>query len=68
MGRGAQARRGGVGPALVALGAAGLAFGLAVLAITLSSDHVDHPAAQGGLTLLVGRSFVGTGLFAWRLR
>ena len=65
MGRGAEARRGGVGPALVALGVAGLACGLAVLAIILGSDHVDDRGAEAALTLLVGWSFIGTGLFAW---
>ena len=65
MGRGAEARRGGVAPALVALGVAGLAFGLAVVAIILGSDHVDDRGVDAALALLVGWSFVGTGLFAW---
>jgi signal transduction histidine kinase len=65
VGRGAQARRGGVGPALLALGAAGLLAGLGVLGITLASDHVDHPVPDALMALLVGWSFIGTGLFAW---
>ena len=64
MGRGAQARGGRVAP-LVALGVAGLAFGLACAALILSSDHVDDRGLEAGLALLVGWSFIGTGLFAW---
>jgi signal transduction histidine kinase len=50
---------------LIALAVAGLAAGVAIGAITASSDHVDHPAAQAVSRLLVGWSFIGTGLFAW---
>ena len=31
----------------------------------LSSDHVDDRGLEAGLGLLVGWSFIGTGLFAW---
>jgi signal transduction histidine kinase len=50
---------------LIALAVAGLAAGVAIGAITVASDHVDDPVAQAVLQLLVGWSFIGTGLFAW---
>src|SRR3954469_12343523 len=52
-------------PALLALAAAGLAFGLACLALTLDSNHEDDRALVAVVELLVGWSFIGTGLFAW---
>jgi signal transduction histidine kinase len=61
VGRGAEARRGRV----AALAAAGLAFGAAVAALILSSDHVYDRGIEAVLALLVGWSFIGTGLFAW---
>jgi signal transduction histidine kinase len=64
VGRGPEARRGRVA-ALLALGAAGLAFGLAVATLILTSDHVDDRGAEAALALLVGWSFIGTGMFAW---
>jgi signal transduction histidine kinase len=50
---------------LVLLGALGLVCGLVVAAITLASDHVDDRGVEATLRLLVGWSFIGTGLFAW---
>jgi signal transduction histidine kinase len=50
---------------LVVLGIAGLVCGLAVAALTLDSDHVDDRGFEAAVALLVGWSFVGTGLFAW---
>jgi signal transduction histidine kinase len=50
---------------LIALAVAGLAAGVAIGAITASSDHIYHPVAQAVSRLLVGWSFIGTGLFAW---
>jgi signal transduction histidine kinase len=50
---------------LLALGLAGLVCGVAIAAITLASDHTDDPGSETVLRLLVGWSFVGTGLFAW---
>src|SRR6185436_20258444 len=50
---------------LIALAVAGLAAGVAIGAITASSDHIDDPVAQAVSRLLVGWSFIGTGLFAW---
>ncbi len=42
-----------------------MAAGLAYAAIVLSSGHVDDRGFVAGLGLLVGWSFIGTGLFAW---
>jgi signal transduction histidine kinase len=39
--------------------------GVAYAAIVLSSGHVDDRGFVAGLGLLVGWSFIGTGLFAW---
>jgi signal transduction histidine kinase len=50
---------------LLALGALGFAWGIAHVALSLSSDHVDDRGLTAGLGLLVGWSFIGTGLFAW---
>ena len=50
---------------LLAPAIAGLAFGLIVLALTLSSDHEEDRGLVAVVELLVGWSFVGTGLFAW---
>ena len=50
---------------LLLIGLAGFACGVAIFAITLSSDHVDDPGLEAALRLLVGWSFIGTGLFAW---
>jgi signal transduction histidine kinase len=51
--------------ALVLLGLAALVCGVVVAALTLDSDHVDDRGFEALVTLLVGWSFVGTGLFAW---
>jgi hypothetical protein len=48
--------------ALLALAAAGVAFGLVCVALTLASDHVDDRVLSAVLTALVGWSFVGTGV------
>jgi signal transduction histidine kinase len=50
---------------LLLLGAAGLAFGALYLALVFGSDHTDDRGLTAALGLLVGWSFVGTGLFAW---
>ena len=50
---------------LAALACLGLASGLVVAWLTLESDHLDEPAVDAVLALLVGWSFIGTGLFAW---
>ena len=54
--------------ALWALAAVGIAFGLAVFALILTSDTVDPPGAWAVGSLLVGWSFIGVGLFAWGRR
>jgi signal transduction histidine kinase len=54
--------------ALWALAAAGFAFGLAVLALILTSESADPPGAWGAAALVVGWSFIGVGLFAWGRR
>jgi signal transduction histidine kinase len=51
--------------ALLGLGAAGLASGLVYVAVVLGSDRVDDPGLTAALGLVVGWSFVGTGLLAW---
>jgi signal transduction histidine kinase len=51
--------------ALLAIGAAGLAAGLLYTVVVLGSEHVDDPGLTAALGLLVGWSFVGTGLLAW---
>ncbi len=50
---------------LVGLGVAGFVAGVVLAAITLRSDHTDDRGLEAVLVLLVGWSFVGTGLFAW---
>ena len=51
--------------ALLGLGLLGLACGGVYAAIVLSSHHVDDRGLEAALGLLVGWSFIGTGLFAW---
>jgi signal transduction histidine kinase len=51
--------------ALLLLGAAGLGLGALYLALVLGSDHTDDRGLTAALGLLVGWSFLGTGLFAW---
>ena len=50
---------------ILALAGAGLAFGLVVAWLTLVSDHVEDRGFEAALRLLVGWSFIGTGLYAW---
>jgi len=51
----------------VGLALLGLLYGLAVGGLILGSNHVDGRLAYAGLGLLVGWSFIGTGVFAsWR--
>jgi signal transduction histidine kinase len=51
--------------ALLALALAGFAAGLIYLAVVVTSDRVDDRGLEAALGLLVGWSFIGTGLFAW---
>jgi PAS domain S-box-containing protein len=50
---------------VVAAGAAGLAAGVAVLVLTVRSEHADAREAYAVLNALVVWSFVGSGLVAW---
>ena len=47
------------------IGLAGLAAGIAVAALQFSSRHVDDPWLEVSLGLVIGWSFIGTGLYAW---
>jgi hypothetical protein len=58
----------GLRRAILGLAIAGLAAGLAALALELTSDHEDVPAAVAALSIAVGWSFLGVGLFAWLRR
>src|SRR5918992_2080031 len=51
--------------ALIALAVAGLAFGLAALAIVLGSEQDDNSTPWIVLALTLGWSFIGAGLYAW---
>ncbi len=51
--------------ALAGLALLGLAWGLAALFLILTSDHMDARGVLAAVTLFVGWSFIGTGLFAW---
>src|SRR4051812_17962552 len=53
---------------LVAILAAALAAGAGVVALELASDHRDAPTVWAIFGPVVGSSFVGTGLYAWRQR
>ena len=54
-----------LGRALVGLGLAGLAIGLLALSLIITSDHTTYRGLFAAFTLVVGWSFIGTGLFAW---
>jgi hypothetical protein len=43
----------------------GVVVGLVALAIILASDHVDMEAFNSALSLFIGWSWIGVGLFAW---
>jgi signal transduction histidine kinase len=51
--------------ALVAIALAGLVSGAASVAVIADSDHAPQPGATIAIGLLIGWSFIGTGLFAW---
>jgi signal transduction histidine kinase len=55
-------------PLTVAIVVAALAAGGVVIALALASDHKDAQVAWAIFGPAVGWSFVGTGLYAWRLR
>src|SRR3990170_2211403 len=52
----------------VALALAALVAGLVSLIAALDSNHVEHRGAFAVLNLLIGWSFVGSGLLAWSRR
>ena len=54
-------------PWLAAL-AAGLVAGGIALALVLTSNHVENTALQSVLGLVLGWSFIGSGIFAWARR
>jgi signal transduction histidine kinase len=51
--------------ALVAIALAGLVSGVASVALIADSDHNPEPGPTIAIGLLLGWSFIGTGLFAW---
>ena len=55
----------GLRRALVLVAVEGLAVGLVALAIILSSDHFEARGVQAALSLFIGWSFIGLGLYAW---
>jgi signal transduction histidine kinase len=54
--------------ALLGLGVAGIVIGVPITAVIATSDHTNLRGLIAGLSLLVGWSFLGTGLFAWDRR
>ena len=54
--------------ALIGLAAAGLALGIVVFVMVATSDVAQVPQLEASLALLIGWSFIGTGLFAWDRR
>jgi signal transduction histidine kinase len=54
--------------ALIGLAIAGFVLGLLILAAVLSSEHAESKGVNVVLVLLIGWSFIGTGLFAWYRR
>jgi hypothetical protein len=54
--------------ALIALAAAGIVMGVLMVVVIAISDHVDNPTAEAVLSLLVARSFLGTGIVVWDRR
>jgi signal transduction histidine kinase len=51
--------------ALIALAVAGVALGLAALALVLGSEHDDSSTPWIVLALTLGWGFIGAGLYAW---
>jgi signal transduction histidine kinase len=51
--------------ALVTMGVVAFVGGVIMIPVTLSSDHVGPPGFYLAQQLLIGWSFVGTGLFMW---
>src|SRR5262249_34837443 len=54
--------------ALVALGSTGGVLGITTFVMLATSDVPSAPLLEAFLSLLIGWSFIGTGLFAWDRR
>jgi signal transduction histidine kinase len=54
--------------ALIGLGIAGFGAGVGIAVLTAHSDHLDFRGAAAAVGLLLGWSFIGTGLYAWDRR
>ena len=55
----------GLRRALLALGAGGIAFGLATAVVIATSDHVEYRGLETVLALLIGWGFIAAGVVAW---
>jgi hypothetical protein len=55
-------------PALWGLAGAGVVFGVIDVALISVSDWEDLPGLWAAITLVIGWSFIGVGLFAWARR
>jgi signal transduction histidine kinase len=55
----------GLRRALIGLAVAGLALGLAALALVTTSEHGDDPTLWIALALTMGWGFTGAGIYAW---
>ena len=58
----------GLRRALIAIGVAGVAAGVGIALLVAHSNHVDARGAAVAVGLLLGWSFIGTGLYAWDRR
>jgi signal transduction histidine kinase len=58
----------GLARALWALAGAGVVMGLAVVALILTNEDLDFAGLWAAGGLVVGWSFIGVGLYAWRRR
>jgi signal transduction histidine kinase len=54
--------------ALLGLALAGFVLGVLMTLVVITSDHANLKGIAAGLSLLVGWSFLGTGLYAWDRR
>jgi signal transduction histidine kinase len=54
--------------ALAALGIAGIVMGILTFVVVSGSEAPTVPLLEANLTILIGWSFIGTGLFAWDRR
>lgn len=54
--------------ALGAIGVAGALFGVITFVVVVKSEAPTVPVLEANLTILIGWSFIGTGLYAWDRR